>query len=352
MGDSFLSQEEIDALLNQKDEISGENANDQNYQHLTPEERDALGEIGNISMGTAATTLSQLLNQKVLITTPRVDIQTPRELADKFQVPYIIIEVNFTEGLEGSNLLVMKLVDATVIADLMMGGDGTGVAQELSEIHASAVAEAMNQMIGSAATSMSTIFQKGVGISPPTVTAVDLENEEFVFPWEMDEPIAIVSFQMKIGELINSEFMQVIPLEIAKEEARLLLNPESSEEPVQPQEPAPQEVPAAEPDRVDSASSSLFKGEAHNLKNIDLILDVPLKVSVVLGKTKRPIKEVLNLTPGSIVELDRLADEPVDILVNGTLIARGEVVVIDENFGVRITSIISPLQRISQLGAR
>lgn len=370
---NFLSQEEIDALLNSPDVLPA-NQNEVNPNQpdlLSDFEKDALGEIGNISMGTAATALSQLLNQRVNITTPKIKITTGEELANSFEVPYMIIDVNFTEGLQGSNLLIIKVSDAAIISDLMMGGDGSNPNLEMTELHASAVGEAMNQMMGSAATSMSTIFQKSVIISPPTITAVNFQQDSVSFPWDINEKIVVVSFKMEIGNLINSEIMQVLPAVIAKEETSMLLGT------------APAAAPAVEDAAAgaDHGSEEVFSQEeidqllagVGNLappepavrdplppqvppsitvdgpKNIELILDVPLNISVILGRTKKPIKEVLNLIPGSIVELEKLADEPVEILVNGTLIAHGEVVVVNESFGVRIIAIDSPVQRLNNL---
>jgi len=370
--DNFLSQEEIDALLNQsqsedeniktseaakeKNQVVSVNNNDYaatlNYMEL-----DALGEIGNISMGSASTALSELLNQKVIITTPRVKITNAKILYEEFKIPYLLIDVNFTDGLNGSNILVVKIKDAAIIADLMMGGSGTNPSEELNDIHISAVAEAMNQMIGSAATSMSTIFGERVKIAPPIVNIVDFKQDEVYYPWDSDEPVCIISFDLKIGDLIDSEIMQVMPVDIAKIEANLLLNPGK---PL----PKPASAPKSLPENKIEESSNTVElptgqsGEQDSRhlnqsedypKNLNLILDVPLRVSVVLGKTKRPISEVLNLIPGSIVELERLANEPVDVLVNGTLIAKGEVVVINENYGVRVTSIVSPEQRLQNL---
>jgi len=383
VNNNFLSQEEIDALLNapellnnsgesnqddEKASFPAENGNN-SHEQLTDIEKDALGEIGNISMGTAATALSQLLNQKVVITTPQVYITTPAELVKNFVVPFMVIDVTFTEGLKGSNLFILKVSDAAIIANLMMGGDGTNPDPELNEIHISAVGEAMNQMMGSAATSMHTIFKRAVVISPPKITAVNYQQDPIDFPWDMDQEVVIVSFKMEIGNLVNSELMQVIPIETAKEEAGLLLGfpqPENVGTPKpsevsKPQEPEPimsqEEInnllsgvdnifdTAKEPEKPPYVPSETNG----STRNIDLILDVPLNISVILGKTKKPIKEVLNLIPGSIVELEKLADEPVEILVNGTLIAHGEVVVVNENFGVRITSIDSPTQRLNNL---
>lgn len=348
----FLSQEEIDALL--KGELPGSSPT----QDLTEEEKDALGEIGNISMGSAATVLSQILNRKVLITTPSTRVTTPEELFASFQIPYVIVEVNFTEGLEGSNLLILKAKDAAVIANLMMGGSGQVDKEELDEIETSALGEAMNQMMGSAATSMSTIFNRGVKISPPQVISIGFPQESFTAPWPPSEPIVVVSFKMEIVDLLQSEIMQVMPVEVAKQEVGMLLGTSSPAEAMgsSPEASPPPETVTPAPPSPPSASSF---GETATQRppqvfgstprNLELILDVPLDIEVVLGSTTKSIKEILSLGPGSIVELDKMADEPVEILVNGTLIAWGEVVVVNENFGVRITNILDPYERINHL---
>ncbi|MGI6332993.1 MAG: flagellar motor switch phosphatase FliY [Zhaonellaceae bacterium] len=383
---NFLSQEEIDALLNspelfddngeqekQEEEASFQvESMESTVSHLTDLEMDALGEIGNISMGSAATALSQLLNQRVIITTPQVYITTPRELVNTFQTPFMVIDVTFLEGVKGSNLFILKVPDAAIIADLMMGKDGTNPELELTELHFSAVGEAMNQMMGSAATSMNTVFNKSVIISPPKITAVNYQQDPIDFPWDMDEDVVIVSFKMEIGTLLDSQLMQVIPIDIAKEEAEMLLGPSSEpkmevseanqvsvelddENSIMSQEEinniltGVDNIFGVDKEEQLSKEPQLSPEVAESVRNIDLILDVPLDISVILGKTKKPIKEVLNLIPGSLVELEKLADEPVEILVNGTLIAHGEVVVVNENFGIRITSIDSPTQRLTNL---
>ncbi|WP_338825279.1 hypothetical protein MHOCP_08070 [Moorella humiferrea] len=371
--DEFLSQEEIDALLN------GTLGQPEKDTTLTDLEKDTLGEIGNIAMGSAATALSQILNKRVLITTPDTKVMTPTDLFASFQVPYILVEVNFTEGLEGSNLLIMKVSDAAVIADLMMGGDGRSPSPELDEIKASAVAEAMNQMIGSAATAMSTIFQRSVKISPPRLTSINQEEGGYNPPWPPEQPIVVVYFKMEIEGLIDSQIMQVMPLEVARAQVEMLMNPappakEAAAAP-QPDEmrsggeegaavpgsgaaaPAagkgageeqavPPPAPPASPQGVNGRRGEVYGAPT---RNIDLILDVPLDVEVILGTATKRIQDILALGPGAIVELDRLVDEPVQITVNGVPIAQGEVVVVNENFGVRITHILDPYERINHL---
>ena len=373
MSDSFLSQEEIDALLNQggtsEKPVRPEEKKEDSGAGNTPKivemelqelERDALGEIANISMGSAATTLSTLLNQRVDITTPKVKVVTEKELYDSFELPYVIVEVNFDEGLRGSNLLILKVRDASVIADLMMGGDGSNADENLSEISTSAVSEAMNQMIGSAATSMSDMFQKGIKISPPNIKPVDFKDDSYDSPITNGK-VVVVSFRMVVGTMIDSELMQIIPLDIAKEEVNLLMSGEASsaqefqaqefqaDESINDEEVVQKEDEQQNESQVSLPSTEALKVSLEEQQNLNLILDVPLKVSVILGRTKRPIGEILAFANGSIIELEKLADESVDILVNGTLIARGEVVVVNENFGVRIKSILTPEERINNL---
>lgn len=394
MNDSFLSQEEIDALLNkgkddspkEAEEVKEEkepedtenteanqaiennteiNQVDEEGENLLSDiERDALGEIGNIAAGSASTALSDLLGQKVMINTPRVNIIKPAELCDNFKVPYVLIEVNYTTGIEGTNLFILKVSDVAIISDIMMGGTGENPSHELDEIKLSAVSEAMNQMVGSSATAMSQMFNKRVDISPPKVTSVDVNEEDFSYSWSEDKFVVVISFDLAIGSLLHSEILQVVPIEIAQKEVELLLGssvtedtPDEAveEQPVQ-EKPKAEDKPKVENKPKDSKPVNAAKPIDHseeicvNSNNLNLILDVPLKISVVLGKTKKPIGDILNFNPGSIVELEKYADEPVDILVNGTLIAQGEVVVVNENFGVRITDILSTEHRIKNLG--
>ncbi|PRS00103.1 flagellar motor switch phosphatase FliY [Bacillus sp. NMCN6] len=368
---SKLSQDEIDALLK-----GGSNDDIEPDTILSAMEQDAIGEIGNISFGSSATALSTLLNQKVEITTPTVTVIQKSKLNEEFPHPYVAIEVNYTEGFSASNLLVVQQTDAAVIADLMMGGDGTNADPSLSEIHLSAVQEAMNQMMGSAATSMSTVFNKKIDISPPRVELLDVKEGEGTDRIPAEEMLVKVSFRLKIGELIDSNIMQLYPITFAKDLIAELTDSTQEEEPVQdtqvstpePQQAAPQtqSAPAqqaappkrqakpkpAAPVNVAPVEFEAFSEPQHttnHLGNLDMLMDIPLSITVELGRTQRSVKEVLELSAGSIIELDKLAGEPVDILVNKRIVAKGEVVVIDENFGVRVTDILSQSERLSNL---
>lgn len=389
MGD-MLSQAEIDALLGGTD-IDEDNGFDNLDNEaitindpLTEEEKDALGEIGNISMGTAATTLFTLLNQKVIITTPNVKVMTWEQIASEYGESMVAVNVEFKEGLEGINLLILKESDVKIIADLMMGGEGENTDEELTELHLSAISEAMNQMVGSASTSMSSIFNKKIDIKPPHAFIPKLEKmiESLGFG---EEGIVRVSFKMKIGELIDSEIMQILPVDFAKNLASNLINSQRSSagtkvetkteaESAKAVEPTPSQVviepqqqnqtnqsytyyesPVTQPSgfgqpniNVQPAQFQSFDQTAviQTKENIEIIKDVPLEVTVELGRTHKLIRDILEFSPGTVIELDKLAGEPVDVLVNGKFVAKGEVVVIDENFGIRITDIVNPDKRI------
>ncbi|MDL4840072.1 flagellar motor switch phosphatase FliY [Aquibacillus rhizosphaerae] len=385
MNDGMLSQDEIDALLNNTaNEDPEENVEDAPAieDYLSSLEQDALGEIGNISFGSSATTLSTLLNQKVDITTPTISVIKKSKLEDEFPHPHVGIEVKYTEGFSGVNLFVLQSSDASIIADLMLGGEGEASSEELNEIHLSAVQEAMNQMMGTAATSMSTVFSKRVDISPPAITLLDKEESEKYIPEE--DVLIKVSFQLKIGSLIDSNIMQLLPVQFAKDLVNDLLNPpEQESKPEEPNETissqpeitkhSEEKVVNSNPNPRSNQSGSNPKqlGElsqantpiqtaefssfneidlpAKEKHNLDMLLDIPLKVTVELGRTQRTVKDILELSSGSIIELDKLAGEPVDIHVNDKLIAKGEVVVIDENFGVRVTDIVSQTDRLKKL---
>lgn len=446
MSKEMLSQEEIDALLRQNDleddlDEEGSKSNPIIDDYLSPLEQDALGEIGNITFGSAATALSSLLGQATDITTPKVGVIRREEVQDQFPHPYVAVHVEYTEGFQGINLLVIRKEDAQIIADLMMGGDGSAPPEDLSEIHLSAVQEAMNQMMGSAATSMSTIFNKLVNISPPGIDMMDLKQGQGVENIPQDDILVKVSFRLKVGSLIDSNIMQLIPVPFARSLVANLLGgmtedappaapeatsqtsampepepaytaasgngamPSSGQEelsqphqapsqqpmyqqppgypggmPPYPQQPMYQQPPGypgvppypqqpmyqqpyqaqqqpaynehQPPTNVQPVQFSSFDANSvpqGNPQNLGMLLDIPLKVTVELGRTKKQIKDILDLSPGSILELDKLAGEPVDILVNNKLIAKGEVVVIDENFGVRVTDILSQWDRIQKL---
>ncbi len=383
----MLSQEEINALLggavSDTSNSDSEEVNESKAVALTSDEIDALGEIGNISMGTAATTLFTLLNHKVLITTPKVEAMTWDDFTATLTDDLTAVSVDYTEGLTGANLMILKDEDVKVIADLMMGGTGAYIDGPVTDLHLSAIAESMNQMIGSSSTSMAQIFNKKIDISPPQAIKMDTDLESIFGP---KGDLVKISFRLQVEEnIIDSELMQVLPISFAKELIASLFSQEEAqaqnntnevtETPVQSAPPAPAPTPApvyeqpvqmapvqpnmqqsyhSQPSSIRSdvdVKSPQFQTfdsgpKVYPKENMDILMDVSLEVSVELGRTSRKIKEILEFGPGSILELNRLVGEPVDVLVNGKFVASGEVVVIDENFGIRITDIINPENRI------
>lgn len=400
MGNGMLSQEEIDALLrgtlepdqDQDPEPEPELETSLAEDFLSEMEKDTLGEIANISMGTAATTLSQLLGKKVDITTPKVDLTNIEQIRKDYPIPSVVCDVKYKAGIEGSNLLILSQRDGSVIVDMMMGGDGKNPTPELSELQISGISEAMNQMMGSAATSMSTMFNAMVDITPPNLVLNDFSSgrdviQDFLSPYEQ---LVRISFRMVVEDVIDSILVQVIPLSVAKGMVNKLMGAmsgASSKAPVarpaaQPQ-PAPMSYQSSQPPPPPAYEAAPYTTAAAGYPppygmeqgntqtrmqtsvqpaqfaplqpgqpmvqpdNLSLILDVPLQISVELGRTKKTIKEILEMGPGSVIELDRLAGESVDMIVNGKLIAKCEVVVINETFGIRITDIVHPMERMN-----
>ena len=354
-----------DSLKSSPDKIT----NKLNY--FSDEEKDLLGEIGNICMGNASTSFSKLLQKPVTITTPSVEIVSISDVVKEFVQPHIALKVKFLSGIDGDNVLVMSIKDAIIIADVMMGGDGKNVEdrENLNEIEVSAVSEAMNQMIASSATSMSTMFQKTIDISTPeTIISYKSDSSERLFSDYNSEEVVKIKFHISVGDLINSKIVQILSIDTGKNIINTMLNDkngfrEGSKDQRYDDESLDNQNLKAVNDNYNSASSMrknynvseavlmpLTQGSnPKGSNNIDLILDVPLEISVVLGRTKKNVGDILNLGTGSLVELEKLAEEPVDILVNGKQIATGEVVVVNENFGVRITAIISNAERVKNL---
>lgn len=401
-----LSQAEIDALMNggataeserpaeTKEEPVSSEASQVQASEVSTEasgldeqaKSDLIGEVGNISMSQAATTLSSILNHRVSITTPRVTRIRFKDLIDGIKAPKVATTVEFKEGLTGVNLMLLEVHDANVIANLMMGGDGTPENEEFTELELSAVAEAMNQMIGSAATSMATMISTKVDILPPKVNLWDEPgNTKYDFIVD-DEVIYKISFSLNVDGLIQSEIMQIFTDQMVDDIAQAMLadkatvvnNREAatsqseesksqapaasqapSQAPSQASSPAPAPTPKPtpkpkhqEPVEVQSPEFQNFEPTqpaAESNDNLDLIMDIPLNLSVVLGRSKKTVRDILSFNTGSVIELDKLTDEPLEILLNGKLIATGEVVVINENFGVRITDILSPQQRLDYM---
>ena len=448
--DGMLSQDEINALLQgmdlsdtadsgaspetPQDSSSAENTDNAyvkdvaptvgDEEELTDVEKDAIGEVANISMGSSATTLYSLVNRKVNITTPVVTLATWKTLLDSYEKPCVFIQIKYTKGLDGTNILVLKEHDVKVITDLMMGGDGTNTEGELGELHLSAISEAMNQMMGAAATSLSTLLQTVIDISPPESSLFDLtevKDGKEISPF-LGGTFVKISFRMQIDDLVDSTIMQLYPIDFARKLVETFINTQmanidevTEKKPAQPENDTntTAQIPAPGTDNQTQMNNTNLNGmnqmgnmgmndmnQMNNMgmngmnqmgsmgmngmnqmgnmgmnsmnqmgmmgmpgqnvnvqpaqfqsfsndnmgttgqENIGLIKDVPLEVTVELGRTTKSISDILDFSPGTIIELDRIAGEPIDVLVNGKFVAKGEVVVIEESFGVRITEII------------
>ncbi len=408
MANDMLSQEEINALLsgvvnNDTSDVQDVEKNDDIIDAFTDMEKDAIGEIGNISMGSAATTLFTLLSQRVEITTPTVKQTTIAKIAENYPLPFVSVFIKYSVGIDGMNLLILKEDDVKIITSLMLGGDGVSdLPEDLTEMHLSAISEAMNQMMGAASTSLSEMLGGKIDITPPKVSRVNFKGDR-LDPDILDptQEIMCTSFRMRVGNLIDSEIMQILPIEFARKLIDKIMGgagmSEEEEQVTQEQAPqaaqAVQEVPQATPVmppqeqyqaapqqyyqapppqyyqappqmqyeqmppqpsvRVQQAQFSSFDSLATtNIQvpeNMDLIKDVMLQITVELGKTVKPINEILDFKPGSVLELDKVVGESLDILANGKKIATGEVVVIDENYGIRITDIVKPDKRLQSL---
>ncbi|MCC5895754.1 MAG: flagellar motor switch phosphatase FliY [Alkalibacterium sp.] len=360
-----LTQEEIDAMLNGG--FAEQDEPEQMEDPLSQDMKDIIGEVGNISMSQAATTLSQLLNREVKITTPVVKGVTIKQIMDANETPKVVTTIGFKEGLVGKNVLMIDVDDAIIIADLMMGNDGTNVENnEFTELELSAVSEAMNQMIGSASTAMATMFDRRVDISPPSVKKWENAEEAALDMPDTGQMVCTTSFRLSVEGLLDSEIMQILPLDTVMEiadimvgdEAEVLVGREGIKVVSEAVEEPKRETVSEEESTEQSESVSIQKPKfqdlnrsesKHSPRNLDLIMDVPLDFSVVLGKSRKTIKDILSLSTGSVVELDKMTDEPLEIYVNGKLIAEGEVVVINESFGIRITNILSKEQRVRHL---
>lgn len=351
-------------------------------------EIDAIGELMNISLGSSATAASKMLDRRVNITTPRVSVKSIDEFEFKNLEPALAVEITYVEGLDGNNLMILKKNDVRKILEILMMTEIEEEAFVLDELSRSAVCELMNQMMGSSATSLSEIMGETVNISTPIAFEVDNPDSFKEKYFDSDNPMVIVSFDLDIEDCLQSEFMMFMSIGLAKKLINAFgidadmadaNNNESAAE-AAPSEPAPVPTPAepaaSAPNPVQETSAPAVQqappqptvqqyttantmqpnvinvqnmtSQFNNMTklskaeegNLDLIMSVPLQVSVEIGRTRKQVKEILTLSQGSLVVLDKLAGEQVDVFVNGQHVAKGDVVVIDDNFGVRITEII------------
>ena len=370
-------------------------------------EIDAVGEILNISMGSAATAVSELLNAKVWITTPQVSVVKAADLNYDRLEPAICVKIVYVSGISGQNMMVLKQDDVQLILNQLMGNPLVVSPDfEFDEMNISAVSEVMNQMMGASATALSDLLGISVDISTPTPYLIEQTNFCQLAELDPDETIVAVTFNLSVDGVMNSEFMSVMSVDLAKslsdkmiekfhgDEAEAQPDKQPAPAPAaQPAPAAPQSAPAPQPDPaqgmaqtqqpapgaypyppqgqpaypgygyqnqyaaygaypppvppVNIQNAQLHQFDAMDFglptdqqDNLKLLMGVPLEISVEIGTAKRKVKDILEFTQGTIIELERQAGAPVDVVVNGNLIARGDVVVIDDNFAVRITEIV------------
>lgn len=379
-------------------------------------EIDAVGEILNISMGSAATAVSELLNAKVWITTPQVSVVKAADLNYDRLEPAICVKIVYVSGISGQNMMVLKQDDVQLILNQLMGNPLVVSPDfEFDEMNISAVSEVMNQMMGASATALSDLLGISVDISTPTPYLIEQTNFCQLAELDPDETIVAVTFNLSVDGVMNSEFMSVMSVDLAKSLSDKMIEkfhgdeaeaqpakqpapapaaqpapaaPQSAPAPAprpaapapqpdpaqgmaQPQQPAPGAYPyppqgqpaypgygyqnqyaaygayppPVPPVNIQNAQLHQFDAMDFGLPtdqqdNLKLLMGVPLEISVEIGTAKRKVKDILEFTQGTIIELERQAGAPVDVVVNGNLIARGDVVVIDDNFAVRITEIV------------
>jgi flagellar motor switch protein FliN/FliY len=392
-------------------------------------ERDAIGEIMNITMGSAATAVSTMLSAKVWITTPTVSVITRKELAFPELEPSVVVKIVYIQGIAGQNVLVLNQSDVQLILAQLMGLPLEVTDDfQFDEMNISAVCEVMNQMMGASATALSEIIETAVDISTPQAFVQDGDaTAEDLYGFTDNDEVCVVKFQLTIDNVINSEFISVLSLELAKDMAdKMMGNFSASDDPDEglptASTPAPAEtssgggtlsqeainamlggggggtpapaapvgnapapgsgapasgaptmgypdpaqggyppygyptppagypsypaMPAQPMPNVQLAQLQAFENyqnpaiNRQQNDNLKLLMDVPLNVTVEIGQTSKKVKEILDFTQGTIIELERQAGAPVDVIVNGNLVAKGDVVVIDDNFAVRITEII------------
>lgn len=365
------------------------------YGSLSREQIDIIGEVSNISMGSAATALSNMIGKKVTITSPVVDVANDNTINNIQRIPSVGVIISYTEGIVGKDILVIKQSDADEIVKVLMGGEVPE--DDFGEIHISAIAEVMNQMMGSAATALSGFIGKSVNISPPDAFLLTDENKEEKLSFILGNlhNIVFIKFLFQVENMFESDIYMIMTREFTDELVNVMLEKmgitdisqtraESSEisqtTAVQPAQPAPpisqpptppvnQPVDIPQPQPYMDGMGAQTQSQAAAMRapvmqtaihravlpdfgvqesmtadeqsNFELIQEVPLELSVEVGRSRKLVKEVMDFSVGTIIELDKQAGDPVDIIVNGQLLAHGEVVVIDESFGVRVTEIIS-----------
>lgn len=338
-------------------EATSSDSNSHNTFEMNNDVLNLIAEFGKVTMAQCANTLSSILEKDVKITGADVEYIPFKTVLEDLRIPKISSVVEFKEGLKGISMLLLNESDAIIIADLMTDGTGNPLNDEFTEMEISAISEAINQMIGSSTTSIATMIGKKVDIFQPKVNLWKNESEVDYKEIGLETLVSRVTFRFYVEGVIDSEISQIFSTEMIADIAQLMLqNAKEESSDSMPEKQTEEQVGKKRKQRTRKVT--IQQPEFEELEeekveltsdNLDLLMDVPLDFSVVLGSSRKSIKDILTLGVGSVVELDKLTDEPLDIYVNSKLIAKGEVVVINENFGIRITSILSQKQRINNL---
>lgn len=354
--ETFHARNEQEALFTEDDYLP-----QQKTGYLNMMQQDALAEVGNISLGASATALSKIINRKVQITTPAVSLTTMGEVRANYPTPCLVVTVNYSKGLAGHNILILKEDDALTIVGVMMGLEPPERPPELGEMEISGISEAMNQMMGSASTAMSDLFHCAIDISPPHVELKDLKVEEFTVD-EMNDQNQVVqlAFRMEVGELLDTILLQLLPLDFAREISNQLLAGVGMAEPANENMAAAEETsmfsfmdmfngdladtaPDKEADRDEADGDKVQKvWQEADFARIDMIRDIPVNIHVLLGKTRLPLKKLFSIFPGEVITMDRYLGEPLDVFANDRLVAKGEVVLVNGQFGFKIIDLLRP----------
>ncbi len=375
-----------------------------NHEILSSLEIDAIGEIVNISLGSSATAVSNMLDSRVDITVPRVRVESYDEFEFKNLEPAIAVTIDYVTGISGNNIMILKRNDIRVILEMLMQTEIDEEGFELDDISLSAVCEVMNQMMGASSTALSELMGRMINISPPATFEVKDAKEFKEKHFEQSENFVVIEFDLTIEGKLQSEFINVMPMPLAKdlvatfladmnmdmdaaeqvseqahaseaaptasapaeensggvmsqEQIEAMLRGSAVEEapvvqaPSAPAAPAPvAPTPTVSVPAVSAAPKVIEVKESKNStteltgvakqENVDMLMDVPLVVSVEIGRTKKPIREILEITQGSLIVLDKLAGDQVELYANNRCIARGDVVVVHDNFGIRVTEVL------------